>query len=122
MSYTINEEKLYPVSIEVLSKAILGSVEGLEGKVLYNDPNIGRIVAKFNKTIHGKVLGDRSQVEIDLIGASPEETKMVLAIYPINPIGQKLEFGARKGVSRTVLSWLYAHIDHRLKIKPLSTH
>lgn len=115
MPYTINEEKMYSVTKDELTAAIIGAVDGLEGKVLSNDPDTGRIVAKFNKTILGKVLGDRTQIEVDLYSLSPEETKLSLSVYPINPIGQKLQFGARKGVSHTVMTWFFAHVDHRLK-------
>ena len=115
MPYTINEEKIYSVTKDELTRAIIGAVDGLEGKVLSQDPDNGRIVAKFNKTILGKVLGDRTQIEIDLYNLSPKETKLALSVYPINPIGQKLQFGARKGVSRTVMTWFFAHVDHRLE-------
>lgn len=115
MPYTIQEEKTYPVSKETLTKAILGAVGGLEGEVLKNDPEAGVIVAKFPKTILNKVLGDRTQLELGLESSSAEETQLSLTIFPINPIGQPLQFGARKGVSRTVLTWFLAHVDHRLK-------
>jgi len=115
MPYTLIEEKTYPVSSEKLTQAVLGAIDGLEGSILKHEPENGRIEAKFNKTILGKVLGDRSQIEIDLVAVSPEETKMTATVYPINPIGQKLQFGARKGISRTVMTWFFAHVEHRLK-------
>ena len=115
MPYTIQEEKTYPVSQEALTQAILGAVAGLEGEVLKQDPATGQIVAKFKKTILGNVLGDRTQLELTMESLGPEETRLALTIYPINPIGQKLEFGARKGVPRKVLTWFLAHVDHRLK-------
>ena len=115
MSYTIKEEKTYPYAKETLIKAIYGAVKGLEGEIRKNDPETGRIEAKFNKTILGNVLGDRTRLEIDIESLSPDETKLGLTIYPINPIDQKLEFGARKGVSRKVLTWFKAHVEHRLK-------
>ncbi len=115
MPYTIKEEKTYAVPVEKLTEAILGAVAGLEGKVLKNDVAAGRIEAKFPKTILGNVLGDRTQIELDLNSTSPAETHLSLTIYPINPVGQKLQFGARKGVSKTVSTWFFAHVDHRLK-------
>jgi hypothetical protein len=115
MPYTLIEEKTYPVSAEKLTQAVLGAINGLEGSVLKHNPETGRIEAKFNKTILGKVLGDRSQIEIDLAVVSPEEAKITATVYPINPIGQKLQFGARKGISRTVMTWFFAHVEHRLK-------
>ena len=114
MPYTIKEEKGFPVSKDTLSKAVMGAIEGLEGKVLKNDQESGRIVAKFHKTILGNVLGDRTQLELEFLSGSPEETTLLMTIYPINPVGQPLQFGARKGVPRKVLNWFVAHVEHRL--------
>lgn len=114
MPYTIQEEKTYQHPLADLLQAVLGAVEGLQGEVLSNDPDTGHVEAKFPKTIHGKVLGDRTRMELDLSETSPSESKLSLQAYPIDPVGRKLQFGARKGVTRTVLDWLYAHIDHRL--------
>lgn len=83
--------------------------------MLKNEPEAGQIVAKFKKTILGNVLGDRTQLELILESVTPDETKLALTVYPINPIGQKLQFGARKGVPRKVMTWFLAHVDHHLK-------
>jgi hypothetical protein len=34
--------------------------------------------------------------------------------YPLDAIGRQLKFGAREGVVETVVSWFYAHLEHRL--------
>ena len=115
MPYTIKEEKSFPVTNDTLMKALLGAIERLEGKVLKNEQETGRIVAKFHKTILGKVLGDRTQLELDLVSDSPDQTLLSMTIYPINPVGQPLQFGARKGVPRKVLTWFVAHVEYRLK-------
>lgn len=114
MSYTIEEGKTYRYPMADLFQAVLGAIEGLQGEVLNQDSDSGHIEAKFPKTIHGKVLGDRTRMELDLSETSPSESRLSLQAYPVDPVGRKLQFGARKGVTRTVLDWLYAHIDHRL--------
>ena len=115
MPYTIQEEKTYPYSKGKLSSAIHGAVQGLEGTILKDEIDKGLIEAKFPKTILGNVLGDRTKLEIGMEELSQDQTKLSLTIYPINPVGQKLQFGARKGVPRKVLDWFLAHVDHRLK-------
>jgi hypothetical protein len=115
MPYTITEEKTYPHAKDVLLKAVLGAIEGLEGKVAKNDQENGYIEVKFPKTILGNVLGDRTQMELKMSSSASTETQLALKIYPINPVGQKLQFGARKGVPRKVMTWFFAHVDHRLK-------
>jgi hypothetical protein len=112
MSFEVNESKTYEQPLETVRTAALGAIAGLEGKVLKESD--GRIEAKFDKKILGKVLGDRTQIEIDLSTAG-SESQVDVSIYPLDPVGRKLMFGARKGVSQTVASWFWAHLEHRLK-------
>ena len=113
MPYTINESKSYSHSLTAVYTAVLGAVTGLEGKILKQ--NETRVEAKFDKKILGKVLGDRTQIEIDLSALTDNECKVAVSVYPLDPVGRKLMFGARKGVSQTVAAWFWAHLEHRLK-------
>lgn len=113
MSYDINEERKYDQGADAVLQAALGAVSGLDGKVLKQEGN--HIEAKFDKKILGKVLGDRTQIEVDLSPGDNGQTAVAVTIYPIDPVGRKLMFGARKGVSKTVLGWYWAHLEHRLK-------
>jgi len=114
MPYTIQEAKTYQHPKNDLFQAIIGAINGLEGEVLNQDSESGHVEAKFPKTIHGKVLGDRTRIEIDIREASSTEPQLTLQAYPIDPVGRKLQFGARKGVTRTVVNWFLAHVDHQL--------
>lgn len=112
MSFDVSQSKTYSQPLEAVQTAALGAISGLEGKILKQSEN--RIEAKFDKKILGKVLGDRTQIEIDLAAANGE-SQVNVTVYPLDPIGRKLQFGARKGVSQTVISWFWAHLEHRLK-------
>lgn len=114
MKYTIQQEKVYEAGPEALFQAAVGAVGGLEGKLLKEDAGAGAIEAQFNKTIHGKVLGDRTRMEIAIGGDSKGAGTIAVTIYPIDPVGRKLQFGARKGVSQQVLGWFFVHLEHRL--------
>mgnify|MGYP000527785084 CR=1 FL=1 len=114
MPYTVKEQKQYPHPSEKVRQAAEGAVDGLESKIVTSDVASGTIVARFNKVIHGNVLGDRTQVNIEINAVSAEECRLVLEAYPLNAVGQRLMFGARKDVTRTVLNWFYAHLEHRL--------
>jgi hypothetical protein len=46
---------------------------------------------------------------------TPGEHEIQMAAYPIDPVGRKLQFGARKGVTRTVMNWFLAHLDHQME-------
>ena len=114
MSYTINEEKSFSKTQADLMKATHAAVTGLEGKVLKEDAENHKIEIQYPKTIHGKVLGDRTVFNVQAV-PDGEQAKLVVEAFPVNAVGQKLSFGARKGVTRTVLDWFWAHIDHNLK-------
>ena len=114
MSFTINDKKQYTVSASTAYQTALAAIEGLEGKILKQKPETGAIEVQFNKTVLGKVLGDRTKMQVAI--SAPDENSSVVAVevYPLNAVGQKLMFGARQGVSRTVANWFYAHLEHRL--------
>ena len=112
MSFEVNESKTYEQTFETVRTAALGAIAGLEGKVVKQSD--GRIEAKFDKKILGKVLGDRTQIEIDLSAPATNASQVDVVVYPLDPVGRKLMFGARKGVSQTVASWFWAHLEHRL--------
>lgn len=114
MSFTITDQRQYEQSKEAVFTAALGAVDGLGGKVAQKDEAAGHLEVKFDKKILGKVLGDRTHLNVD-IKQNDNQTIMALEIYPLDAVGRKLMFGARKGVSRTVADWFIAHIEHRLK-------
>lgn len=114
MSLTINDTKAYTISAESLYAAAMTAVTNLEGKLESQDADAGTIVVKFHKTILGKVLGDRTHFELT-IRPNDEGSELDVMGYPLDAVGRKLQFGGRKGVAQTVLSWIHAHIDHNLK-------
>ena len=114
MPFTISEKKAYDAAPEVVLKAVLGAVEGLQGKVEKQDGAVRTVEARFDKTIHGKVLGDRTRMHVQVHG-SGGNSELDVEIYPIDPVGRKLQFGARKGVARQVVTWFFAHVEHRLQ-------
>ena len=114
MSYTKNEERAFSHTPAELDKAVRAAVAGLEGKILSEDPEANKLDIQFPKTIHGKVLGDRTVFHVNLEEAGGQ-SKVVVEAYPVDAVGQKLKFGARKGITQTVLTWFWAHIEHNLE-------
>lgn len=114
MPFTIQDEKQYTADSATVFEAALGAIAGLEGKVLSQDPASGTVEARFDKKVLGKVLGDRTQMKVTISAPGNGSSAVAVEIYPLNAVGQKLMFGARKGVSRTVANWFYAHLEHRL--------
>jgi len=114
MSYTVKETRTYEQANDKAYQAALKAIAGLEGKVLSQDQTAGAIKGQFDKKIHGKVLGDRSEILIDVTSNGDGQSNVAIEAYPINPVGQKLMFGARKGVMPTVVGWFWAHLEHNL--------
>jgi len=112
--YTVKETRSYAQPNDKTYQAALKAIAGLEGKVLSQDQAAGTIKGQFSKTIHGKVLGDRSEMLINVASNSDGQSSVTIEAYPINPVGQKLLFGARKGVVPTVVGWFWAHVEHNL--------
>ncbi|MFC2054183.1 hypothetical protein ACFLV7_07785 [Chloroflexota bacterium] len=57
---------------------------GLQGKVLDQDADADKIKGQFDKKIHGKVLGDRSQILFAVARDSPDQSTAAIEAYPIN--------------------------------------
>lgn len=114
MTFTVKDSKTYPYTAEQVFMAAQKAVAGLQGKVLEEDDSAGTLKGQFDKKIHGKVLGDRSQILVAVHAEGDDSSSIAIEVYPINPVGQKLMFGARKGVAQTVVNWYWAHLDHNL--------
>lgn len=114
MPFEVKQEKQYPKSSTAVYDAALKAVAGLGGKLLRQNPDSGEFEATFDKKILGQVLGDRTQMSAKITAQSEESSTIAVEIYPLDAIGRKLMFGARKGVSETVVTWFFAHLEHHL--------
>jgi len=114
MPYEISRKVTYPQSIEEVYKAAYQTIIALGGKVVKHDLDNKQLVGWMDKKLYGKILGDRSQLEITL--TSDEDGNTVLSVYafPLNAINQKLMFGARPGVVDTVLKAFFEEVTKRL--------
>lgn len=112
--YDIHEEKSYAHGVTAVYQAAQGAAAGLEGQLLKEDNSAGTMTVKFDKKIHGKVLGDRTEMQVAVRAGENGGSTVAVEAYPIDAVGRKLMFGARKGVTRTVLDWYWAHLEHRL--------
>ena len=113
MPYEIHQEKSYVQETNRVYQAALKSVEKLGGKFISSSPNDFTFEVKFNKTILGKVLGDRTNLTC-VIQTEGNQSKVILDAYPLDAVGRKLMFGARKGVSQTVIDWFTEHLENNL--------
>ena len=114
MAYDIHQEKDYASDTQLVYEAALKAVEKLGGKFLNSSPDKKSFEVKFDKTILGQVLGDRTQMTC-VIRPDAEGSRVILDAYPLDAVGRKLMFGARKGVTQTVIDWFTAHLENNLK-------
>lgn len=113
MPYEIHQEKTYSQSVASVHAAALKSVAALKGQFVSSKPEEYRFEVKYDKTVLGKVLGDRSQMTCAIV-ADGEGSKVVVDGYPLDAIGRKLMFGARAGVTQTVIDWFFEHLEKNL--------
>jgi len=113
MPYDVHQEKSYSQERSKVYDAAKKSVEKLKGQMLKSKPEDFQFEVKFEKTLLGKVLGDRTQMTC-VVQADGDGSKVVMDIYPLDAIGRKLMFGARKGVSEEVLRLFTEHLESNL--------
>lgn len=115
MPYTIKATQVFNHPYIEVYKSLYLSVQAMQGKILVHDPDNKRFEAQMDKKLYGKVLGDRSKLEVSFAEDSEAQTSVMITAYPVNPIGQKLMFGARKGVVPRVLEALQEEMESRLE-------
>lgn len=113
MPYDIHHEKNYSQDARSVYDAALKTAEKLKGQILSSSSNDLRFEVKFDKTILGKVLGDRTQLAC-IVQTAENGSKVVVDAYPLDAVGRKLMFGARKGVTQTVIDLFITHLENNL--------
>ena len=113
MSFDKHEEKEYPQDAQSVYAAALKAVETLEGKIAAQSPENFQVEAKFPKTILKNTLGERTHLTCT-VSAQGDGSQVVVDAYPLDALERKLMFGARKGVTQTVVDWYVAHLEHHL--------
>ena len=113
MPYELHQEKTYSQDRSKVYDAAKKSVEKLKGQMLKSKPEDFQFEVKFDKTLLGKVLGDRTQMTC-IVQVDGDGSKVVMDIYPLDAIGRKLMFGAHKGVSEEVLRLFTDHLENNL--------
>lgn len=114
MPYEKTASKIFDFPFEKVYEAAYFSVKPMGGKIFKNDPANKILQAQMDKKLYGKVLGDRSMLEVTFSTVEDSHTKMDILAYPLNAVWQKQMFGARPGVVETVLAAFLDEIEKRL--------
>lgn len=114
MPYEKTRSKLFEYPFEAVYTAAYQCVKSLGGKVLKSEPEQKQLHAQMDKKLKGDVLGDRSKLEMTFTLDEAGHTTLSIFAYPLNAVGQKLMFGARKGVVDRVLTVFFEEVEKRL--------
>jgi len=117
MPFEQHQERNYPKEPHDIYQAAVKATEKLGGKIISQAPEEYRFAARFPKVILGKTLGDRTELSCE-VRADGEGGIVVLDAFPLDALERKLMFGARKGVTLTVMTWFIAHLEQNLGLPP----
>jgi hypothetical protein len=117
MPFEQHKEKNYTKDPQSIYQAALKATEKLDGKIISSAPEHHRFTARFPKTILGQVLGERTELSCE-VRADGEGGVVVVDAFPLDAVERKLMFGARKGVTLTVVTWFIAHLENNLGLPP----
>ncbi len=115
MAFEQHQEKKYSKDAKSIFEAALKVTEKFKGKVISSAPEKFSFTARFPKTILGQTLGERT--ELSCIVST--DGNVIVDAFPLDAVERKLMFGARKGVTLTVVTWFIAHLEHNLGIPPV---
>ncbi|MGZ9166853.1 MAG: hypothetical protein ACXW4U_16905 [Anaerolineales bacterium] len=117
MPFEQHQEKNYPKDAQSIYQAALKVTEKLGGNIISSAPEQFRLVARFPKVILGQTLGERTELSCE-VRTDGEGGTGVVDAFPLDAVERKLMFGARKGVTLTLVTWFIAHLEHNLGIPP----
>lgn len=117
MPFEVKKVMKYSQPFEEVYKAAYLSIKDLGGKVVKHDLANKQLFGQMDKKFKGEIVGDRSQLEMNFSQDEDGNTVLSMYAYPLNVIGQKLMFGARKGVVETVLAGFFEEVDKKLQSK-----
>lgn len=104
------DEHTFSSSVEPVLEALAAGAKRLGATVKAMDVATGVLDAQFDKKMRGKILGDRSWVEVR-VTAKGGTVHCSLYAFPLNAVGQKLMFGARDGVVDAVIAALWEETE-----------
>ena len=115
MPFEQHKEKNYSKDAQSIYNAAVKAAEKMDGKFIASAPEKLSFTARFPKVIFGKTLGERTELSC-LVRAEGEGGLVVVDAFPLDAVERKLMFGARPGVTSTVVTWFMAHLENNLGI------
>jgi hypothetical protein len=117
MPFEQHHERKYSQDAQSVYQAALKATEKLSGALVSSSAEKLHLEARFPKTVLGKVLGERTYLTCE-VHAEGESALAVVDAYPLDALERKLMFGARKGVTLTLVTWFIAYLENGLGLPP----
>jgi hypothetical protein len=117
MPFEQHKEKNYSKDVQSIYQAALKATEKLDGKIISSTPEQYRFTARFPKVVLGKTLGDRTELSC-AVRSEGDGGIAVVDAFPLDALERKLMFGARPGVTLTVVTWFIAYLENALGLPP----
>lgn len=115
MPFEIESTRFFNYPVDQVYESAVYCVTYMGGKVLKKEPENEILHAQMDKKLFGDYLGDRSKLEVQFSKVAPDKTKVYIFAYPLNAVGQKLMFGARKGVVERMMEAFFKEIEKHLQ-------
>jgi hypothetical protein len=117
MPFEQHKEKNYSKDVESIYQAALSATQKLDGKIISSSPEKHSFTARFPKVVLGKTLGERTELSC-AVRADGDGGVAVLDAFPLDVLERKLMFGARPGVTLTLVNWFIAYLENALGLSP----
>jgi len=117
MPFEQHKEKTYSKDVQSIYDAALKATEKLSGKIISSTPDQFSFTARFPKDVLGKLLGERTELSCT-VRAEGEGGTAIIDAFPLDAVERKLMFGARAGVTLTVVTWFIAYLENALGLPP----
>jgi hypothetical protein len=117
MPFEQHKEKSYTKDAQSVYDAAVKAATKMEAKFISTSPEQFKFTARFPKVIFGKTLGERTELSC-AVRTDGEAGTVIVDAFPLDAVERKLMFGARAGVTLTVVTWFIAHLENNLGIPP----
>jgi hypothetical protein len=115
MSHAVKETRVFSHPAADVLAAAGDIVVRLGGKRPRKDPGVaGQVHADFNKEVGGRSFANRVHVIIGATEHGPGGCTVSVEAYPVDPLGNRLQFGVIGDPARLVASAVWQRLEARL--------
>jgi len=116
MSYAVKDSKELPRGAADVLAAAAEVISQLGGKPPKKVPEVaGQLAADFNKEVGGQAFGNRVRLIVRVAGDGAARCTTSVEAYPVDPLGNRLQFGVVGEPGRLVAAAFWQRLETRLK-------